>query len=209
MYAGPYEFKRTSKNGDLPPYANAQSSLKEFANDYNGDGELNVNFLDLYLLTSAEIQEAEKEEGTEVTYSLLNNNKETFLNNLVYSEYYVCLISTSLYDINKTMHDTEVFTPLEKYIEGTTPYIIDGKIKTKEPASASFAENECIRFYDERAIYLSSTALYSLPEFSSMPSDTLITLRIKSAVASHFDKEETNLIYQNSENYIRSLLNEN
>ena len=62
-------------------------------------------------------------------------------------------------------------------------------------------------FYDSGAVYLSSTALASLPEFSSLPKNTLVCLRMKSAIASHFGKEENETIYRNSENYIKDLLN--
>ena len=204
MYAGPHEFKRTSQSGDVAPYVNALSSLKYFADDFNGDGNITVDFLDLYLLTSQEMQDAAKDPETELNYALLSNNKETFTNNLMYSDFYVCLLSSAIYEQYKLVSDVSVFTPLESYVSAGTPYLINGELKGTLNESLA---NGALNFYDEGAIYLSSTALYSMPEFSSLPNDTLLCLRIKSAIASHFGKEQTQTLYKNAENYIKSLIN--
>ena len=186
MYAGTYEFKRTSSSGDLPPYANAISSLKMVTDDYNGNGEVTLDFLDLYLMTMKEMQEAGSKDGVELNYALINNNRETFKNNLMYSEFYVCLISVSLYEEYKTVSDVKVFKPLAEYVNG---------------------DGAGLSFYSEEAVYLSSSKLSGLPEFANLPSDTLVCLRIKSAIASHFNKEENERIYKNSEDVIRNILN--
>jgi hypothetical protein len=186
MYAGTHEFKRTSQDGDLPPYIDAISSLKTVTDDYNADGSTTLDFLDLYLMTMREMQDMGGDEGTEVNYALINNNRETFKNNLLYSDYYVCFVSVSLYDEYKLVSDTNIFTDLKKYVESDESPLV---------------------FYENEAVYLSSTKLASLPEFSSLPEDTLVTLRIKSAVASIFSKSETEKIYQNSEDVIRNILN--
>lgn len=209
MYAGSHEFKRTATNGDLPPYGNALSSLKFFADDYDENGEINVDFLDLYLLTTSEIQELELEKGTDINYVLLNNNRETFLNNLMYSEFYVCFISPALYEAYKTVSDVSVFTSLEKYLDDGAAFTLSDKSYVIENGTKKEAgESEgALSFYDECAIRLSSTSLSSMPEFSSLPSDTLICLRIKSAIASHFNKSENERLYKNSEAYLREILN--
>lgn len=205
MYAGPHEFKRTSQSGDVAPYVNALSSLKYFSNDYNGDGKVSVDFLDLYLLTSQEMQNASKDPETELNYPLLSNNKETFTNNLMYSDFYVCLLSIAVYEQYKTVSDVSVFTDLEKYVESGVPYYLNGELFG---INADTATSDALQFYDNAAIYLSSTALYSTPEFSKLPKDTLICLRIKSAVASHFGKETTETLYKNSESYVKELINQ-
>ena len=198
MYAGPYEFKRTSSNGDLPPYANALTSLKQYSKDYNEDGTVSVDFLDLYLLTSKEMQDAEADKETELNYRLLMQNSETFVNNIMYSEFYVCLISPTLYSQYKVFNDVPIFSKIDEYVD-------DKDIIYSEEYHES--DGTTLYFYDECAVYLSSTELSTLPVFSSLPEDTLVCLRIKSAIASHFGKEENERNYEISTDYIKNLLN--
>ncbi len=217
MYAGPHEFKRTSSGGDIPPYAEALSSLKRLAGDYNGDGETNVDFLDLYLLTSKEMQNFDSVPDKQLNYALLQENKEEFSNNLMYSDYYVCLLSTAIYEEYKIITEVPVFTPLLDYVNDGAVYSIDGQEYLRDSRSEKDAENiganaqkdaHVLELYDNSAAYLSSTKLASLPEFSSLPSDTLVCLRIKSAVAEHFGKEEAQIAYQNSETLLKNIINQ-
>lgn len=189
MYAGPREFKRTSSNGDIPEYANALASLKRVASDFDGNGEVSVDFLDLFLLTTDEIVEAEKDEETNVNYALIADNKDKFSNIIMYSDYYVCLISTSLYEQYKVVSGVNLFTSLGKYLD------------------SSQKDSPRVIFYADDAVFLSSTYLASLPVFSNMPEDTLVCLRMKSAISSHFGKEDTEEAYRRSEETIRKILN--
>ena len=186
MYAGPHEFKRTSQNGDISEYSSALSSLKQVVRDYDESGEVVVSFLDLYLLTNDEIKEAEGDPETDVNYVLINDNKEKFENNVMYSDYYVVLISKSLYELNREVSGIPLFKPLQEYVDEGTEGLV---------------------FYTEDAVFLSSCPFSSLPVFNNLPDDTLVCLRMKSAVASHFGKENTEEQYRRSEEIIKKILN--
>lgn len=186
MYAGPHEFKRTSQGGDISEYASALSSLKQVVSDYDENGDVVVSFLDLYLLTNDEMKEAEKDPETELNYVLINDNKEKFENNVMYSDYYVVFISKSLYELNREVSGIPLFKPLKQYVN---------------------QETEGLEFYSEDAVLLSSCAFSALPVFNNLPNDTLVCLRMKSAVASHFGKESTEEQYRRSEEIISKILN--
>ena len=143
----------------------------------------------MYLLTRDEIADAEKDEQTVVNYALIKDNRSKFSNIIMYSDYYVCLISASLYEQYRVVSDVNLFTSLEKYLD------------------LSQKDTPRVKFYADDAIFLSSTYLATLPVFTSMPEDTLICLRMKSAISSHFGKDETEEIYKRSEEIIREILN--
>ena len=47
LYAGDHVFGRTSTDGSYPEYLKMSSTLADFADDYDKNGETNVTFLDL------------------------------------------------------------------------------------------------------------------------------------------------------------------
>ncbi len=194
MYAGPHEFGRTAKDGDIAEYARALKSLNQVVSDYDGNENIAVDFQDLFLLTNEEIKEAEKDKENTVNYMLIQENQKKFSNNKMYGNYYICILSESVYRENKFAKtqdgDYSLFANIEQYIEKS-----DG--------------NSHVNLLDECAAYLSSTYLGSLPVFSNLPEDTVVCLRAKSAFASHLGKEETETAYKNSEDAFKRILNKN
>jgi len=184
LYAGDKEISRNSKDGEIPLYNTVLSSLGKSAEDYNGDGEVVVSLTTLLALTSEQIKDAESNPELEVNYGLLQSDRQTLEDRMLYSEYYVCLISPAVYEQFKSIDGVEIFAPLQSYA----------------PMGAD------LEYYSERAIKLSSTDFYSLPGISELPEDTLICLRLSSAVADAFGGERNEEIFKNAEKVIKNIL---
>ncbi len=169
LYSGSHEIKRTSTNGDMAEYATFLSSFKRVTGDYDDDGNISLSLKDLFMLSDKEIEEIQKADSSiEINRSLLIENKNILSETLIYSDYYVCLLSPSVYDEYRTVDDIEMFSPLASYVKGATS----------------------VEFYTDTAIYLSSTGFYSLPGICNLPDDTLICLRNISAIANHFNEKD-------------------
>lgn len=184
MYAGSYEIERTSKDG-TPEYESFISSLSRVCEDFDKDGIITANLRDLFLLSAEEIEEVEKDKEHEVNYVLINQNTEIFKDNMAMSDYYVCLISKSLYDEYKNYGNETMFVPLAQYVKNDTS----------------------LEFYDTGAVLLSSTGFSTLPGISNLPKDTVICLRRVSAVAEHLNKKQSAEQFARAEKVIEKILN--
>lgn len=181
MYAGIHDVERKSTTG-ISEYETLVQGLKKITDDYDGDGEVSVSFLPLFLPTAAEIEELNKQDGVEVNTAVVADNVEIFNTNIVYSNYYLCFLSTSVYENYKTTAGVSLFVPLSDYVEGTGAEL-----------------------YAPDAILLSSTEFGKSAGFSSFPEDTVICLRIHSEVASNLTGSSAEH-YRNAEQTLRALL---
>ncbi len=195
MYAGNGNISRVSEDGDIPKYNKLMDIITSRAEDNDGDGTVTVSMSTLTLLSPEEIAEAEKTQGKEVNYSLLKEDRESF-DYYVYfgtsGDYYLCLISPYVYD-----------TYTEKYRESTgggslfvnvAPYLDEGY--------------DGYELYSDSAVKLSSTPLWqnSATLRSILPDDTLVVLRVKSAMSGALDASGNNRNYERAEALMRSLL---
>lgn len=187
MYAGEKEISRNSVNGNIPAYNTTVSSLVKAADDYDQNGQVSVAFLTLFVPSAEDIENAEKDEDTEVSYDLVGQDRQTLSDRMIYSEYYVCLISPEVYEQYKTVQDVQIFLPLAPYA----------------PAESEF------EYYSDKAIYLRSTEFYSLPGICDLPQDTLICLRGSSAIANHFGGKTNSENFERAEQVVRNILNYN
>ena len=169
LYAGDKEISRTGKDGDITTeYETFLASLSRIAPDRDGNGVKNVSLKDLFLLTSSQLEEAEKLEDKEVNYVLQNNNMEMFSTTITYSDYFLCFLSKELYEENKTIDGISVFENLTSSVSGSSAVL-----------------------YDDFALLLSSTAFYSLPGICELPEDTVVCVRAVSPLASQFNGEKS------------------
>ena len=186
LYSGSHEIKRTSTDGDINEYNKFISSLARVTDDYDGDGNVSLSLKDLFMLSDQEMEEIQKADSSiEINRSLLMENKSILSETLIYSDYYVCLLSKSVYDEYKTVDDIEMFSPLSAYVHDTTS----------------------VKFYTDTAIYLSSTGFYSLPGISNLPDDTLICLRSVSAIANHFNEKDAAEARRRSIDVVENIIN--
>ena len=188
MYVGGKQFSKIQEDGDTAEYVKMSNSLLRAASDYNGDGEVNLAFDALFLLTPEEIQKKNEElkaegKNEQVTTSMISSNSEQFNSRMLYSEYYAILISEEVYKqyLNKNGFK---FSPLDGYVKDGTE----------------------VKYYDEKkdAVYLNSTGFSELPVICDLPEDTLIVLRPLSEV---LDKKENRKNFECGEKFVTKMLN--
>lgn len=186
LYSGSYEIDRTSKDGNFPEYGTFISSLKKVADDYDQNGNITLSLKDLFMLSDEEIEQIQKADSSvEINRSLLIENKSILSETLIYSDYYVCLLSPSVYNEYKVIDGVEMFSPLSEYAQNDTD----------------------IEYYSDSAVYLSSTGFYSLPGICNLPEDTLVCLRNVSAFANHFNEKESKEARKRSVDVIKKIIN--
>ncbi len=186
LYSGSYEIARTSKDGNFPEYGTFLSSFKRVTDDYDKDGNVSLSLKDLFMLSDKEIEEFQKADpNVEINRPLLIENKSILSETLIYSDYYVCLLSPSVYNEYKTIDGAEMFSSLSQYVNKDTD----------------------IEYYSDSAIYLSSTDFYSLPGICNLPEDTLVCLRNVSALANHFNEKQAAEARGRSIQVVKNIIN--
>ena len=155
LYAGSKTIGRTTENGDVPEIVTLNSSLKKFAEDFDGNGEININFNNYYYLSNDEANGLD-----DVNDGLLASDSKGLSNVLEHSEYYLMFISKAVYENYHKIGDDDLFLDLTSY--------------------ASY--NPDAEFYAPNAILLSSIDASMLPGISSLPDDTLICIRFPSVL---------------------------
>ncbi len=181
LYAGEHEIKHTASGGDLAPYIKMTSALKAVCEDINDDGAVNVSLLNLFVVNDAEADELIKDNPSfEINSALVKEDTERLGQNLLYGDYYVCLLSERLFLEYEERFEGGLFAPL-------APYIPEGV--------------EC-EMVNERGVYLSSLALYELPEISALPDDTVVCLRRLSEVSESFGKAKNQAAFTRGEKII-------
>lgn len=195
MYAGNGHISRGSEDGDIPKYNKLLDIITSRAEDNDGDGVVNVSMSTLTFLSPEEIEEAENTKGQEVNYTLLKEDKESF-DYYVYlgtsGDYYLCLLSPYVYD-----------TYTDRYSEST-----DGGSLFVDVSPYLDEDYTDYELYSASAVKLSSTALWqnSATLRSILPADTLVTLRVKSAMSGALDASGNDISYERAEALMRSLL---
>ena len=195
IYAGSYDVRGQDTENDISAYETIQKSLNEAVRDFDDNGKITSSLEALYMLSSKERAELEKlfaemkengEGSYELNYTLLNDNDKAFRERVTFSDYYVFIISEPIYNTyQRTEQDTPTISSLKEFV----------------------AEGVEVEFLDDCAIYLHSTEFGKLPGLCDLPENTLITLRTRDAVASHFNKEENEKNYQNAITVIKNMIN--
>jgi len=158
IYAGGHSFSRLSSDGELPPYNVALQSLSKVGEDFDGDGNVNVVLKDHYVLTEGEISKLREEgKGDSINEALIDTDYKDFSTAIISGEYYILLLSESLFREFDDRYEGGLFTDLTGYVKPGADYeYLNG---------------------DTRAVYLSSLGISSLPELENLPDDTVVCLR--------------------------------
>ena len=185
-YAGGKEISRNGKDGDVSEYSAFVSAFASLGCDYDGNGVSSVSFSSLFVLSDEEIAKIEAELGYEVNYTLMENDKSILSDRMIMlsDNYYICLFAPHIYEQYKSVQGLSMFAPISGYLP----------------------EGSGAELYASDAVKLSSLDAYTLPALCTLPEDTLICLRVKSAISSHFNAAETEKVYARSEEYLRTLL---
>ena len=180
MYAGAHRVSRQNKDGDVAEYSKILTALKSVTDDFDGNGETNVGFLDLHILSNSEMQESEDYSAQQVL-----SDRERLTDNFGVSDYYLCFLSVSVYEEYKEVSDAKMFVPLTQYVN----------------------ESAAPAYYAEDAIYLSSTDFYSLAGINDLPEDTLVCIRNINAVSSHFDSKNAEKQFKRAVSVFSDIVN--
>lgn len=177
LYAGSKEIKR---NGG--EYATVVSSMKRVCDDYDKNSEISVMLKDLYMLSNEEIEKIEKDEPEkEVNYALLEENNRLFLDLMVQSDYYVCILSKSLYDSYETLYGVPLFVDLTEHANITAD----------------------VEMYTNCAIFLNSTGFDSVQGID-FPEDTVICLR---ALSQTSNSKRAKTLFQRAKDVVENIAN--
>ena len=186
MYAGSSEVSRTPSGGDIPEYNKLLAALEEYVPDYDGDGEVVISLSTLFALSQDEAAEYEASGALDGKEALLRDDAQTLKDRLHIGEYYVCMLSPAVYESYNVEGEVSLFNPINDYARGAGG----------------------LEYYDEYAVVLSSTPLYknSAAVREILPADTLVVIRIKSAISSVFGGSENDERFARSEEILKNIL---
>ena len=169
LYAGGHAFARESSDGDFPEYVKAKDSIERFVSDYDGNGESNISFRDLYTPTESELKEKDEESFAERAY----NDRNALATTMMSGDFFLCFFAPEVFENYNSVGSNEasIFCDLTKYIP----------------------DGSAIVFYEgtKTGILLSSLDFYKLPGISALPSDTVIAIR-NASFSSHLDDRDNN-----------------
>ncbi len=185
VYAGNHEIRRTGTGAS--PYSEAVASLNRLSGDYDGDGEVNVDFINLFVVNEEERDALiGSAPGLKINETLVKEDTDTLENNMIVGDYYIFFLSRRLYLEYSAELDGALLASLEPY--------------TKEGADYEFVSE------DKTGIYLRSLNISRLPTLSELPEDTVICMRKLSPVASVFGKKQNEKNFKNSEEVMKNIL---
>lgn len=184
LYAGGATFSRTGEDGDLSVYEEALATLRRYTGDIDGDGKTNVSFVDLFQPSAEEIRRVEESGEYEVNYSLVSQDAQRLSDLMLFGDYYVCLLSSSVFESYESREDgVHYFAPVASYTTG-----------------------EGYAYASEYGIYLSSLRIGTEAGFAHLPSDTVLCLRARNEVVGAFQSEGDTAKYAAAETLFRQLL---
>lgn len=184
LYAGGSTFPRTGEEGDLSVYEEALATMRRHTGDHNGDGQIHVSFVDLFQPSQEEIRQIEQGGEYEVNYSLISQDAQRLGDLMLFGDYYVCLLSSSVFEGYESRGDgVHYFTPVSAYVTG-----------------------EGYAYASEYGVYLSSLRISGEAGFSHLPGDTVLCLRARNEVVGALQSDGDAAKYADSEALFRQLL---
>ena len=193
LYAGYYNIDRNQpEDGSLPEYNVLLSSLNRIGDDFDGDGQVTTSFATHRVMSEAKREELELQTGEYISEALLSSDRKTLYDRMLYSEYYLCLLSVEVYGDCMNKFDSDMggegifFVNLEEYL----------------PTGAE------VEYYGEykNAILLSSLELYKEAGVCELPEDTVLCLRFRSGLTSVIDEAESEEYYRRSIEALKNIL---
>ena len=166
LYAGSRNIGRTAADGDVAEIVTVISSLRKITGDFDENGEISVNFTNLYYLTAEELAALD-----DVNDALLTTDQKTLSSVMSHSDYYLMFISVGVYEEYHKVGEEEMFIDLTSY--------------------ASY--NADVEYYAPNAILLSSIDASKLPGIANLPDDTLVCVRQTSVMGG---KSKEHIKYQ-------------
>lgn len=179
LYAGPCEFSPNQTR-------EIQSAFRSVMEDYNGDGEKQVEFVNLLLMTDEQLEEAiaaAQADGNVLLYNqqTINENKNKYTTQIFAGQTSICLLDPNWYG---NVRDSGGFAKLSDVL-GYTP------------------ENAV----DEYAVRLVDTPFaQAFSALTLYPEDTLLCLRLKSTVTIFKSEKKQDAWYESQCKMFRSIM---
>ena len=160
VYAGGHGISKLRSNGEQSPYEVMLKSLGRVVTDFDKNGEIKVNLINKYILTSKEITSLESQgKGDSINYSTIKNDYDDLSSIIMTGDACVILMSEALFEEYYGLYDGgALFVDL-------TPYL----------ASSDASEMEVLG--GGKAVRLSDLPFSELPEIEKLPDDTVLCLR--------------------------------
>ena len=182
LYAGDHVFSRTSTDGSYPEYIKMSSTLADFADDYDSNGETNVTFLDLCVVNKDEYDKMQ----SAPPLTRVQEDTTTLKQNMDSSQYYICFLSERLF---------------RQYSEGENN---EGRFAKIAGYTVNGREYD---YVSEYGIRLSSLDIKDLPGFAGLDAEnTIVCIRNVDVTSMVFRKGESQKLFENSEDMLRTIL---
>ena len=182
LYAGDHVFSRTSTDGSYPEYIKMSSTLADFADDYDKNGETNVTFLDLCAVNKDEYDKMQ----SAPPLTRVQEDTTTLKQNMDSSQYYICFLSERLF---------------RQYSEGENN---EGRFAKIAGYTVNGREYD---YVSEYGIRLSSLDIKDLPGFAGLDAEnTIVCIRNVDVTSMIFRKGESQKLFENSETMLRAIL---
>ncbi len=186
LYAGgTYVKTAPDENEESSHQEKLINASKRFTSDYDENGIKSVNFSTLYLPTQEQLEEIKSEDSTyAVNSDFIANEKKSFNQYVTYGNYYIILMSKSLYDEVSARGNSNPLAEISYYLPENYEeqgYVLAG----------------------EYGVYLSSTPLCDNPGFDKLGDDTVICIRSYSEIGT--SKKSQNY-HKNCEEIFRLML---
>ena len=182
LYAGDHVFSRTSTDGSYPEYIKMSSTLADFADDYDKNGETNVTFLDLCAVNKDEYDKMQ----SAPPLTRVQEDTTTLKQNMDSSQYYICVLSERLF---------------RQYSEGENN---EGRFAKIAGYTVNGREYD---YVSEYGIRLSSLDIKDLPGFAGLDAEnTIVCIRNVDVTSMIFRKGESQKLFENSETMLRAIL---
>ena len=193
IYAGGTDVSKIEGDEDSE-FKTLMKAYQRFVPDFDGDGERRINLATLFLPSAEDIKEVEsKNDGTEINYTLIADNDEMFRQCMTFGDYYIIILSESLYTEWTKNAENNPFAEIRAYL----------------PEDAEIAENEGengYRLAGEHGVYLSSTPLADNPGFKDLGEDSIIVMRRFTTFGTQMKGSKATEFYKHNENILRLML---
>ena len=161
MYTGPHIFEIDEKEA-------LSDAFEQIMDDYNGDGKISADIMDITAFTDAQIEEAnpDKDVNESLKYAPYRESEvKSKFSSAVSGDGYICLVDKHWYDKLKA---NNALVPLHV----TIGYVPDNAI-------------------DEYSLYLSDLEFYNFfsDSVGKLPEDTILCFRVMPAASSLMGKE--------------------
>ena len=197
LYAGNDDISMTRDGEELSEYEELVKACLRFIADRDGDGKRTPAVLNLFIPSDEKIAEIESDPKVEVNEALVRENLSTFNSNVVFGDYYICIIGEHLLDMKVTKDEKDnPFVKITNYLPEGADYVYGDKDTV----------HDGYVLCSDYGVYLHSTPLKDNPAFSELDKNTVIVMRKFSEVTSNFSTSKAEDYFRFCEDVLRKML---